>query len=76
MGAQWVLPHPLLGQPDSWLVTERVGKHLICEIGEVSINGEAQYRCGGTGSSYEYAVWVRNDGTSGCWYELQGGRIP
>jgi hypothetical protein len=74
-GPQWALPHPFPGQPDVWLVTERVGKRLICEIGVVTQNGPANYGCGGTGSSYEYAVWIKNDGGAGCRYELQGGGV-
>lgn len=74
-GAQWAMAHPLHGEPETWLVTERVGKKLICEIGVVQINGDAQYKCGGTGSSYEYAAWLRNDGSSGCRCALEGGRV-
>jgi hypothetical protein len=74
-GPQWALPHPLPGEPETWLVTERVGKKLVCEIGQVEQNGPAKYSCAGTGSNYEYRVWIRNDGTSGCRFQLDGGSV-
>jgi hypothetical protein len=74
-GPQWVMPHPLPGEPETWLVTERVGKKLICEIGQVTQNGEAQFRCVGTGSNYEYRVWITNDGKSGCRFQVEGGGV-
>jgi hypothetical protein len=74
-GPQWAMAHPIPGEPDVPLVTERVGKKLICEIGQVTINGPATYRCVGTGSNYEYYVWIKNDGASGCKYQLEGGGV-
>jgi hypothetical protein len=69
------MAHPLPFEPEAPLVTERVAKKLICQIGVVSQNGEAQYSCGGTGSEYEYMVWLKNDGFSGCRYQLEGGGV-
>jgi len=74
-GPQWAMAHPFPGEPEALLVTERVGKKLICEVGVVEINGEARYRCGGTGSNYEYYAWITNDGPSGCRFQLQGGGV-
>jgi hypothetical protein len=74
-GPQWVMPHPVPGEPDVPLVTERVAKKLVCEIGQVTINGPATFRCVGTGSSYEYRVWITNDGASGCKFQLEGGGV-
>jgi hypothetical protein len=74
-GAQWAMAHPVAGQPDDWLMTERVGKHLLCDIGVVTQNGSAQYGCAQTGRDYEYRAYIRNDGTSGCRYQLEGGGV-
>jgi hypothetical protein len=69
------MAHPVLGTSEDWLMTERVGKHLLCEIGVVSQNGEARYRCAETGRDYEYRAFIRNDGTAGCRYQLEGGAV-
>ncbi len=74
-GPQWAMAHPIAGEPDVPLVTERVAKKLICEIGQIQENGPAKYSCGGTGSSYEYLVWLTNDGAAGCRFQLEGGGV-
>jgi hypothetical protein len=74
-GAQWAMAHPVLGQSDDWLMTERVGKHLRCEIGRVVVNGEPVYSCAETGREYEYRAYIRNDGSTGCRYQLEGGGV-
>lgn len=74
-GPQWAMAHPIPGEPDVVLVTERVGKKLRCEIGQIIINGPAQYSCAETGSLYEYRAWITNDGSTGCRYQLQGGGV-
>jgi hypothetical protein len=56
-------------------MTERVGKHLVCEIGELTINGPASYRCAETGRDYEYRAFIHNDGPAGCLYQLEGGGV-
>ena len=74
-GPQWAMAHPFPGEPEAWLVTERVGKKLVCEVGQVTQNGPARFSCVGTGSNYEYQVWITNDGRSGCRFQLQGGGV-
>jgi hypothetical protein len=74
-GPQWAMAHPIPGDSDAPLATERVAKRLICEVGRVTINGPAQYSCAQTGSHYEYWVWISNRGTSGCRYQLEGGGV-
>jgi hypothetical protein len=74
-GAQWAMAHPVLGESEDWLMSERVGKHLACEIGQVVQNGPAVYRCVETGRDYEYRVFIRNDGTTGCRFQLEGGGV-
>jgi hypothetical protein len=56
-------------------MTERVGKRLVCELGTISQNGEAEYGCAATGSDYEYRAFFRNDGSSGCRYQIEGGGV-
>lgn len=70
-GPQWVLPHPLSGERVAWLVTERVGKSLICEVAEGSQEG---FRCWGV-SDYEYRVWITNDDAVGCRFQIEGGSV-
>jgi len=74
-GAQWAMAHPVLGESDDWLMTERVGKHLKCEIGQVTENGPPVFSCAETGRDYEYRAFIHNDGTSGCRYQLEGGGV-
>lgn len=74
-GPQWAMAHPLPGEPDVPLVTERVGKQLVCELGEIIENGPPVFQCAGTGSEYQYVVWITNDGSSGCRFFLQGGGV-
>jgi hypothetical protein len=69
------MAHPVPGQSEDWLMTERVGKHLVCEIGELTINGPASYRCAETGRDYEYRAFIHNDGPAGCLYQLEGGGV-
>jgi hypothetical protein len=75
MGPQWAMAHPIPFEPDVPLITERVAKKLVCEFGQVVQNGEPHFSCAGTGSNYEYQVWIKNDGTSGCKFQLQGGGV-
>ena len=74
-GAQWAMAHPVPGKSDDWLMTERVGKHLPCEIGQVEVNGPPVYSCVQTGRDYEYRAFIHNDGSSGCLYQLEGGGV-
>jgi hypothetical protein len=74
-GPQWAMAHPLPGERDVPLMTERVAKKLVCEFGEVVQNGDPSFHCAGTGSNYEYQVWITNDGTGGCNFQLEGGGV-
>lgn len=74
-GAQWAMAHPLPGNSDDWLMTERVGKHLVCDIGQVSENGPPVFSCVQTGQDYEYRAFFTNDGTRGCRFQLEGGGV-
>lgn len=74
-GAQWAMAHPLPGNSDDWLMTERVGKHLVCDFGQVSQNGEPSYSCVQVGQDYEYRAFFTNDGTRGCRFQLEGGGV-
>lgn len=75
-GPQWAMAHPVAGEPESaLLVTERVGKKHVCVLGRLVINGPGQYSCAGTDSNYEYRVWIKNDGSDGCRFELEGGGV-
>jgi hypothetical protein len=74
-GAQWAMAHPVPGKSDDWLMTERVGKHLLCEIGQVEVNGPPVYSCVQTGRDYEYRAFIHNDGSPGCLYQLEGGGV-
>lgn len=71
--AQWAMAHPVPGEPEAWLMTERVGKRLVCEVAWVT--GEGDYGCSETGRDYEYRAFFRNDGASGCRYQLEGGGV-
>lgn len=73
-GAQWAMAHPLPGESDDWLMTERVGKHVLCELGVIIENG-GDFRCTDTGRDYEYRAFIRNDGPLGCRYQLEGGGV-
>jgi len=75
-GAQWAMAHPMAGEPSSALVTERVAKRVDCEIGVIIINGPAQYGCGDARTAYwSYYVDIKNDGTQGCRFQLEGGGV-
>jgi hypothetical protein len=68
------MARPLPGEPDVPLATERLAYQLICEIGQIQENGPPIYSGAGTGSLYQYIVWITNDGSSGCRFQLEGGR--
>lgn len=75
-GPQWVMAHPLRGEPSSGLATERVAKKTSCTIGKMVINGPAQYSCGDPQTAYwSYYVDIKNDGSSGCRFQLEGGGV-
>ena len=69
-GAQWAMAHPLPEEPVSPLMTERVGKRLICEIENVTTG-----KCEVTGSKYEYLALFTNDGSATCRFQFEGGGV-
>jgi hypothetical protein len=60
---------------EAYLWTERVAKVLECEIGQVTINGPAEYSCAQAGSNYHYEVDIRSEGADGCRFLLEGGGV-
>jgi hypothetical protein len=75
-GPQWAMGHPMRGEPSSPLATERVAKVVNCEIGQITINGPAQYGCGDPTTAYwSYYVDITNDGSEGCNFQLEGGGV-
>jgi hypothetical protein len=73
-GAQWIMAHPLRnGQPPTELVVSDHSKLLQYEIGTITINGPAEYGYDPDSSYYEYRVTVRNAGTQGTLFNVQGG---
>jgi hypothetical protein len=75
-GPQWAMGHPMRGEPPTGLATERVVKTVDCSIGSVTINGPAEYGCGDPGTAYwRYQVDIRNEGVSGCRFQLEGGGV-
>jgi hypothetical protein len=75
-GAQWAMAHPIAGEPPVNLATERVGKRVDCEIGVVRVNGPAEFGCGDPKTAFwSYFVDIRNEGTQGCRFQLEGGSV-
>lgn len=74
--AQWAMGHPMRGEYNCRLATERVVKRVSCEIGRVVINDEARYSCGDPATAYwRYQVDIRNEGSNGCRFQLEGGGV-
>jgi hypothetical protein len=73
-GPQWAMAQPFPNEPETWLMTERVGKKIVCEIGQIIQNGDAQYRCVESGG-YQYLAHITNIGSQGCRFTLQGGGV-
>ena len=70
------MAHPMRGEPPAALATERVAKTVNCTIGQVSINGAAQYACGDPNTAYwEYYADITNDGSQGCRFQLEVGGV-
>ncbi len=75
-GPQWVMAHPMRGEPPTALATERVAKVVDCEIDYVTINGPAEYGCGDPSTAYWwYYADITNDGTEACRFQLEGGGV-
>jgi hypothetical protein len=77
MGPQWVMAHPLRGEPPSAIATERVAKTVDCEIGSLTVNsGVHYYGCGDPNTAYwGYYADLTNDGSEGCNCLVQGGGV-
>ena len=72
-GTQWATAHPLPGEPSALLVTEKGGKTLICELG-VAIAG-AGSRCADPSPLFAYRIFIKNEGSAGCRFQLEGGGL-
>jgi hypothetical protein len=68
------MAHPIAGEPSSAIATERVAKYVACRVGYVTSEGD--YGCGDIDTAYwGYYVDLRNDGTEGCRFQLDGGGV-
>jgi hypothetical protein len=72
-GAQWIMAHPLRGEPPCELVLSDFAKSIDYEIGTVTINGPAQYGYEPSSAYWRYHVTVRNTGSRGVRFNVQGG---
>ena len=72
-GAQWIMAHPIAAdtQPPAQLTVSNMTKELHYEIGQVSENGAPTYRF--FNPYYRYSVTVTNTGSSGVFFNVQGG---
>lgn len=70
-GAQWIMAHPLQGEPPTALEVSEFTKVLGYGIGWVNSEGQSGF----VPSSfyYEYEVTVTNRGPSGARFNIQGG---
>jgi hypothetical protein len=73
-GAQWAMGHPL-ARPAT-LITERVSKEAVCEIGRLIQTDPPQYICQDTGPQYWlYHAYITNEGSQGCSFKIEGGGV-
>lgn len=72
-GAQWAMAHPKAGEPPCSLATERVGKSVACEIAWV--NSEGDYGCVADTAYWTYYADIKNDSSTGCRFQLEGGGV-
>lgn len=72
-GAQWIMAHPISAptQPPAQLTISDFTKLLDYQIGSVTENGDPIYRY--AEPYYRYSVVVNNTGTSGVFFNVQGG---
>lgn len=72
-GAQWIMAHPIRGEPPTELQVSNFSKILDYSIGVVSTNGEPEYSYEPSSFYYQYAVTVTNLGSRGVRFNVQGG---
>ncbi len=72
-GAQWIMAHPLKGEPPTALEVSGFQKILGYSVGWVTQNGGTQYGYDPDSAYYEYKVTVTNRGTQGVRFNVQGG---
>ena len=72
-GAQWIMAHPISAdtQPPAQLTVSDFTKVLDYQIGQVQENGDPVYRY--FDPFYRYQVTVTNTGSSGVFFNVQGG---
>ena len=74
-GSQWVQGHVLNGEAPARLWTERVAKELMCDLGQIIVNGSAEFSCVETSDKYRYLVDIKSDGPEGTRFRLEGGNV-
>jgi hypothetical protein len=72
-GAQWIMAHPIRGEPPCELVVSNHSKILNYSIGTVTINGNPEYGYDPNSFYYRYGVTVTNAGSQGVRFNVQGG---
>lgn len=72
-GAQWIMAHPIQGEPPTELRVSNFAKILDYEIGWVRVNGPPEYGYEPSSFYYRYAVEVTNLGSQGVRFNVQGG---
>jgi|SRR5436190_10767689 hypothetical protein len=70
-GAQWIMAHPLKGQPPTALQVSNFRKILGYEIAWVNSEGDSGFDK--ESAYYRYAVTVTNLGNQGVFFNVQGG---
>lgn len=77
-GAQWAMGHPIDGQSEAALATERVAKVVSCQFDSLSQNaGVHFYECSDPGTIFwTYYVDIKNDNQAkAASFELEGGGV-
>src|SRR5215831_9258388 len=70
-GAQWIMAHPIQGQPFTTLKVSDFRK--ILSYSDVSLNSEGDWDYDPDSAYYRYGVTVTNMGSEGVFFNLQGG---
>jgi hypothetical protein len=72
-GAQWIMAHPIAGQPPTQLQVSNFRKILDYSLGIITQNGSAQYSYDPNSAYYRYRATVTNLGSQGVFFNIQGG---